>query len=58
VRLGLVEPEQPEWRENSIQTCYIDGEPAAISDMTKFLLAYCQTKGIRKIYGFTCNHHP
>ena len=45
-----------EWRENSIQTCYIDGEPAAISDMTKFLLAYCQTKGIRKIYGFACNH--
>ncbi|MEM3789310.1 MAG: GNAT family N-acetyltransferase [Candidatus Bathyarchaeia archaeon] len=47
-----------EWRENSIQTCYVDGDFEAILDMAKFLLAQCQTKGIKKVYGFTCNHKP
>ncbi|MEM3874064.1 MAG: GNAT family N-acetyltransferase [Candidatus Bathyarchaeia archaeon] len=47
-----------EWRENSIQTCYIDGDFEAALDMAKFLLGYCQTKGIKKVYGFTCNHKP
>jgi ribosomal protein S18 acetylase RimI-like enzyme len=47
-----------EWHENSIQTCYIDGDFEAALDMTKFLLAYCQEKGIEKVYGFTCNHPP
>ena len=45
-----------EWHENSIQTCYIDGDFEAALDMTKFLLAHCQEKGIEKVYGFTCNH--
>ncbi|MEM3579976.1 MAG: GNAT family N-acetyltransferase [Candidatus Bathyarchaeia archaeon] len=45
-----------EWRENSIQTCYIDGDFKTVLDMAKFLLGYCQAKGIEKIYGFTCNH--
>lgn len=47
-----------EWRESSIQTCYIDGEYEAALDMAKFLLAHCQAKGIEKTYGFTCNHKP
>jgi len=47
-----------EWHENSIQTCYIDGDFEAALDMAKFLLAHCQEKGIEKVYGFTCNHPP
>ncbi|MEM0007965.1 MAG: GNAT family N-acetyltransferase [Candidatus Bathyarchaeia archaeon] len=47
-----------EWREHSIQTCYIDGDFEAALDMAKFLLGYCQAKGIKKVYGFTCNHKP
>lgn len=47
-----------EWRENAVQTCYIDGNFEAVLDMAKFLLAYCQTKGIEKVYGFTVNHPP
>jgi ribosomal protein S18 acetylase RimI-like enzyme len=47
-----------EWHKNSIQTCYIDGDFEAALDMTKFLLAHCQEKGIEKVYGFTCNHPP
>jgi hypothetical protein len=47
-----------EWHENSIQTCYIDGDFEAVLDMAKFLLAHCQEKGIGKVYGFTCNHPP
>jgi ribosomal protein S18 acetylase RimI-like enzyme len=47
-----------EWHENSIQTCYIDGDFEAALDMTKFLLAHCQEKGVEKVYGFTCNHPP
>ncbi len=47
-----------EWRENSVQTCYIDGDFGAVLDMAKFLLAHCQEKGVEKVYGFTCNHPP
>jgi len=45
-----------EWHENTIQTCYIDGNFNAISDMIRFLKSHCHTLGIKKIYGFTCNH--
>jgi ribosomal protein S18 acetylase RimI-like enzyme len=47
-----------EWHENSIQTCYIDGDFEAALDMAKFLLAHCHEQGIRKVYGFTCNYPP
>lgn len=47
-----------EWRENTVQTCYIDGAYEAVLDMAGFLLAYCHQQGIEKIYGFTCNHKP
>jgi GNAT superfamily N-acetyltransferase len=47
-----------EWHENSIQTCYIDGDFETALDMTKFLLAHCKEKGIEKVYGFTYNHPP
>ncbi|MDH7607441.1 MAG: GNAT family N-acetyltransferase [Candidatus Bathyarchaeota archaeon] len=47
-----------DWRENAVQTCYVDGDFEAVLDMAKFLLAHCQTKGVEKIYGFTCNHPP
>jgi len=47
-----------EWRENAIQTCYIDGDFEAVLDMAKFLKTYCYQRAIEKIYGFTCNHSP
>ncbi len=47
-----------EWHENTIQTCYIDGNFNAIFDMTRFLKSHCHTLGIKKIYGFTCSHKP
>lgn len=47
-----------EWLEKTIQTCYIDGNYNAALDMAKFLKSHCYTLGIKKIYGFTCNHKP
>ena len=47
-----------EWREKSLQTCYIDGDYTAALDMLKFLKNHCYTIGIQKIYAFTCNHKP
>lgn len=45
-----------EWREDTIQTCYIDGNHNAALDMIKFLKNHCKNIGVKKIYGFTCNH--
>jgi ribosomal protein S18 acetylase RimI-like enzyme len=47
-----------EWHENTIQTCYIDGNHNAALDMTKFLKTHCKNINVEKIYGFTCNHKP
>ncbi|RLI18781.1 hypothetical protein DRO44_00175 [Candidatus Bathyarchaeota archaeon] len=47
-----------EWREKSLQTCYIDGDYTAALDMLKFLKNHCYTIGIQKIYAFTCNYKP
>ncbi|MBS7615642.1 GNAT family N-acetyltransferase [Candidatus Bathyarchaeota archaeon] len=47
-----------EWHENTLQTCYIDGDFNAVLDMAKFLKAHCAFKNVEKIYGFTCNHKP
>jgi ribosomal protein S18 acetylase RimI-like enzyme len=47
-----------EWRENAIQTCYIDGDSMAVSEMARFLLTHCREQGVEKVYGFTCNHLP
>jgi len=47
-----------EWHKNTIQTCYIDGDYEAVLEMIKFLKSHCNTMGIKKIYGFTCNHKP
>ena len=47
-----------EWHENTIQTCYIDGNHTAVLDMIKFLKSHCHALDIKKIYGFTCNHKP
>ena len=41
---------------NTMQTCYIDGDYNATLDMTKFLKNHCRSLGVKKIYGFTCNH--
>jgi len=47
-----------EWSENSVQTCYADGTQEAVLDMIRFLKGYCRESGIKKIYGFTCDHKP
>jgi ribosomal protein S18 acetylase RimI-like enzyme len=47
-----------EWRKNTIQTCYIDGDTNAVLDMIKFLKNHCHTTKIQRIYGFTCNYKP
>jgi ribosomal protein S18 acetylase RimI-like enzyme len=47
-----------EWRENTMQTCYIDGDYDAVFDMIKFLKSRCYALGVKKIHGFTCNHKP
>lgn len=46
------------WRENSIQTCYIDGHFIAALNLGKFLKRHCYNKGIAKIYAAMCNHTP
>jgi RimJ/RimL family protein N-acetyltransferase len=47
-----------EWRENSIQTCYIDGDHDTVLDMAKFLKNHCNMLGVKKIYAFTPNCKP
>jgi len=47
-----------EWRENSIQTCYVDGDYNTVLDMIKFLKSHCHALGVKRIYGFACNHQP
>jgi ribosomal protein S18 acetylase RimI-like enzyme len=46
------------WHENTIQTCYVDGDNNAVLDMIRFLKSHCYDLGIQKIYGFTPNHKP
>ncbi|MDI6905261.1 MAG: GNAT family N-acetyltransferase [Candidatus Bathyarchaeia archaeon] len=47
-----------EWHKNTMQTCYIDGDYDAVLDMIKFLKSQCYDLGVKRIYGFTCNHKP
>lgn len=47
-----------EWRENTMQTCYTDGDYNAVFDMVKFLKSLCYALGVKRIYGFTCNRKP
>jgi ribosomal protein S18 acetylase RimI-like enzyme len=47
-----------EWRENTMQTCYVDGDYGAVPDMVGLLKSHCFASGVKKIYGFTCNRKP
>jgi len=47
-----------EWHENTIQTCYIDGDYDAAVDMMKFFKSYCYVSGVKKIYAFASNRKP
>jgi len=47
-----------EWHENTIQTCYIDGDHTVVLDIIRFLKSHCHALDVKKIYGFTCNHKP
>ena len=44
-----------QWRERSLQTCYLDGNQDAVADMMKFVENYSKATKVRKIYGFTVN---
>lgn len=46
------------WKENSIQTCYVDGNFDTALTMGRFLKRYCYDEGIAKIYGVICNCAP
>jgi len=47
-----------EWRENSVQICYIDGEFEAVADILRFLESFCKKKGIEKIYAVSSDWPP
>ena len=47
-----------QWHEDTVQTCYIDGDYNAVLDMIRFLKSRCFGLGVKKIYGFACNHKP
>ena len=47
-----------EWHENTMQTCMINGDYNPVFDMIRFLKSHCHALGVKKIYGFTCNHKP
>jgi RimJ/RimL family protein N-acetyltransferase len=49
---------QSAWRENSLQTCYVDGDFEASLDMGRFLKSISYERGIAKIYGFMHNSAP
>lgn len=46
------------WQENSVQTCYIDGDFDAVLGMGRFLKRHLYNEGVAKIYGVMCNHVP
>ncbi|MGB9134933.1 MAG: GNAT family N-acetyltransferase [Candidatus Bathyarchaeia archaeon] len=41
------------WEET--QTCYIDGDRSAVSEMLKFLKAYAYREGFKRVHAFACN---
>lgn len=47
-----------EWHEDTIQTCYIDGDNNAMLDMIRFFESYCHSLAVKKIYGFACDQKP
>lgn len=46
------------WKENAVQTCYIDGDFKSTVDMLKLLKQHCRETKTEFIYGFACNHEP
>lgn len=44
-----------EWHEDTIQTCYVDGDLDAVLGMIRFFESYCHDLAVEKIYGFACN---
>jgi RimJ/RimL family protein N-acetyltransferase len=47
-----------EWLENAVQTCYVDGNYIAVTDMMRLLKTHCHRSEKAKIYAFTCNYKP
>ena len=51
--ITLIDDEvKSEWQENAIQTCYIDGNPKAITNMIKFLENHCIKNAVTKIFAY------
>jgi GNAT superfamily N-acetyltransferase len=43
------------WQRNSVQTCYVGGNPRAILSMSRFLKGHLYNLGVASIYGAMCN---
>jgi GNAT superfamily N-acetyltransferase len=46
------------WRENVVQTCYVDGDFATALSMGRFLKSYLYDGGVAGIHGVMCNYAP
>jgi len=46
------------WQENSVQTCYVDGDFEAVLSMGRFLKGILYEAGVAKIYGVMQNNAP
>jgi len=46
------------WQENSVQTCYVDGDFEAVLSMGRFLKRHLYNEGVAEIYGVMCNYAP
>ncbi len=44
------------WQENSVQTCYVDGDFEAVLNMGRFLKSHLYNDGVAKIHGVMCNY--
>ena len=46
------------WQENSMQTCYVDGDFEAVLNMGRFLKSHLYNGGVARVYGVMCNYTP
>jgi GNAT superfamily N-acetyltransferase len=59
--LGLVlfdDAVKDAWQENSVQTCFVDGDFEAVLSMGQFLQRHLYNEGVARIYGVMCNCAP
>lgn len=44
------------WQENSVQTCYVDGDFEAVLNVGRFLKSHLYNDGVARIHGVMCNY--